>query len=244
MSEEIKVTTQGQEVPASPPDANTPPQTPPEDTAPGAKGPESVAGFHDVIRHPEFQPYLQRQIEEQVAARTAAILSKVSPISQTTLEVKEDQTDVKHLMENFEVDEKRAKELVKWRDRGIDKKTEALTQRFDVLDLSLRFGQVFQQNADAKQYEGKMLDIFNNMNEQEKAFVMHSIDGATYLYDVAKKRSGVLPTTDRYRGTSPAARSTPPAQKVGERDVQMTQALIALKNGNRTEYERIMAQVR
>ena len=245
-----KVTTQGPEVPASPPDANTPPQTPPEQTPPpGAKGPEEVTGFHDVIKHPEFQPFLQRQIEEQVAARTADTVAQVLQQMGVTKNGNGNQPDqeaaedLKKLMDNFEVDEKRAKELISWRDQGIEKHVKPFKERFDVLDLSMRFGLVFQQNADAKQYEPKMLEIFKGMNEAEKNFVMNSQEGATFLYDTAKKRAGILPPAARYAGTSGPSRSTPPAQKIGDADTQVAQAVDALKKGDRASYERIIAQV-
>lgn len=240
---------QGPDVPASPPDANTPPQTPPQEPPqPGAKGPEGVAGFHDVIKHPEFQPFLQRQIEEQVAARTADTVAQVLQQMGVTKNGNgntpdQEAEDVKKLMDNFDVDEKRAKELISWRDTGIEKHVKPFKERFDVLDLSMRFGAVFQQNADAKQYEGKMLEIFKGMNDAEKNFVMNSQEGATFLYDTAKKRSGILPPAARYAGTSTPSRSTPPAQKIGDADTQVAQAVDALNKGDRATYDRIMAQV-
>lgn len=238
--------------PASSPDANqpdpasTPPVTSPDPGANGAQG--TVPPFHEVLKHPEFQPFLQKQIEEQVAARTAETVNQVLTqmgVAKNANGNKEDNNaeDIKKLMENFDIDEKRAKELIAWRDLGIDKKTKAIEQRFDVLDLSMRFGNVFQQNPDAKQFEGKMLEIFNNMNEFERNFVLKSQDGATYLYDQAKKRSGILPPAARFAGTSTPSRSAAPSEKVGDVGTQYAQAIDALKKGDRAGYERIMAQV-
>ena len=247
MPDDNKVPNTGDTPPASSPDANEAtaklPASPPD---PGANGVQALPPFHEVIKHPEFQPFLDKQIEERVAGRTADTVAQV--LKQIGIvkggEGKEDNSEeTKRLMANFDINEAQAKTLIEWRDTGVDKKTRGIEERFQVLDLTMRFGQVFQQNQDAKQYEGKMLEIFNGMNPFEKNFVMNSQDGAHYLYDIAKKRSGVLPPAARYAGTSTTSRSASASDKIGERDTQIGQALEAFNKGDRVGYERIMANV-
>lgn len=238
--------------PASSPDANQPAGAPPENAEPGVKGPDGKPlTFNDVLKHPEFQPFLQRQIEDQVASRTADAVAKVleqAGVVKPNAPPDDDSEDAKQIMANFDITEEKARELVQWRNRGITKKTKQLENRFDTLDLSMRFAQVYRENDDAKQFEGKMLELFNGMNEFEKNFILRSKDGASYLYEQAKRRSGVVPTYTRIAGGgggggSSSSRSVPPSEKTGSQDVQVGQAVAALKGGNRAEYERIMKTV-
>lgn len=236
-----------------PPASGTPPAGDPPNTSPeaGVKGPDGMPlTFADVIKHPEFQPYLQRQIQDEVIARTTDTVAKVleqAGIVKPAAKEDPDEEDVKHLMANFEdMDEKRARQLVEWRNRGIDKKTRTLENRFDNLDLSMRFSQVFRENEDARQYEGKMLELFNGMNDDERRFVIRSKDGAAYLYEQAKKRAGVLPASSRVAGGGAgpsASRSVPVSDKTGDRDKQAGEAVAALLKGNRAEFERLMPGV-
>lgn len=238
--------------PPPPADGNPPAGDPPNDSPDGGvKGPDGkTLTFADVLKHPEFQPFLDRQLEEKVNQRTADAVAKV--LEQTGLikpdAAKEDPDaeDVQHIMANFEMEEAKARELVQWRNRGIDKKTKSLENRFDALDLSMRFSQVFRENEDAKQLEGKMLEVFNAMTPEEKNFVLRSPKGASYLYGEARQRAGLLPASSRAAGGgggSSSSRSLSPSEKVGDSTAQLGKAVEALSRGNRAEYERLIAGV-
>lgn len=238
--------------PPAPTPGNPPAGDPSPDPAEGAvkTQDEKPLNFSDVIKHPEFQPFLDRQIEEKVAARTTAtvaqVLKEAGFVKPPVPQQDPDAEDVKHVMSTFEMDEARAKELVRWRNTGIDRKTKHLESRFDQLDLSARFTDVFRENPDARKFEGTMVSTFNSMSDYEKNFVLYSQDGATFLYEKAKKRSGVLPPAARVAGggSGPSAsRTVPPSEKAGDGSAQVGMAVDALKKGNRGEYERLMAGV-
>lgn len=236
----------GGSTPPNPPAGDPPASSP----TPGVKGPDgNPLTFADVLKHPEFQPFLKRQIEDEVTARTSQTVAEV--LEQAGLRKPggnaedPDAEDVKHIMANFDMEEAKAKELVHWRNRGIDKKTKVLENRFDTLDLSMRFSQVFRENEDAKQLEGKMLEVFNSMTPDEKNFVLKSPKGATFLYGEARQRAGLTPAPARAAGggSGSSSRSVPASEKTGDSNVQVSQVLDAFKRGDRKEYERLIAGV-
>ncbi len=193
---------------------------------------------------PKIQDYINRQAEKRAEAKVIEKMAEYGIKPQTQAATGDELDKIAaEIAEEHGLEPKLARSLTDKMKRANKGEMDKMRSEVDNINLTLRFGQVFANNPDGQKYSAKMQEIFNDMGTLERDFVLKSPNGPDYLFGEAKKRLGYVPSNERLSGGSGAGRSASPSSKVGDVTTLTTQAVEALKSGDRPKYEKIMSSM-
>ena len=136
------------------------------------------------------------------------------------------------------------KKFVKIHDH-LNKGTQEELNAFKMRD---KFVQVFngKPEAEVKEVAPKMAEIFKTLSPMEQNFVLHSPDGGDWIYDKAKRSSGLYsqPAAVVAAASAGGGRAPSPERKLGSKADIFAKATEALLKGDRAGYESAMDQIR
>ena len=209
-------------------------------TPAGAQNSDDQVPYNE---NPKIQEYINRQVETRVEHGVNSKLATMGlNISRQNGQEKSVLDQIAgELTEEYQLHPEKAKSLAQKMRRAASQDVEPLKTKVEEMELTMRFGSVYSKNPDAGQYQKVMTQIFGQMNEVERNFVLRSPNGAQYLYEEAKKRFPVPGSSDFAKGGSSHSKGIPPQQKGGVgQQTHLDGALKAFQSGDKTEYENRM----
>ena len=191
--------------------------------------------YDQIVKKPEFQALIDRQVEKRVQAE----LEKSKTLAQP---VEAESEDVKFLMKQHNLSADEAKAMVAWRDRGLEAKLKPIQEQLEnhskSQELTQKASAFYAANPEAFQHKQKMIDAMKGLNPSEREFVMNSPDGFNWLYSKVNKGAAPVSDTAKFAASSGGG-SGGSSAKLSTSGTLASQAIDAFAKGDRAAYERL-----